>query len=167
MTKLTKYDAACRALAAAKSVDEVKEIRNQAIAMEAYARQAKNKELEADAAEIRLRAVRRLGEMMKAQPKAKGGGDKISENYNRGNRNPTDPITLTEASVDKNLANQARTLAAMSSERFEETVTEARDATTRAMRTIVRQVESEERRDRSRNAQPLADGMELRIGDLP
>src|SRR5215211_3803644 len=64
---LPRYDDACRAIAAAKSVDEVKEMHNKAEAMRAYARQAKNRALEVDAAEIRMRAERRLGELIIAQ----------------------------------------------------------------------------------------------------
>jgi hypothetical protein len=55
--KLIKYDAACRAIAAAKRVDEVKHIRDVSIAMRAYAKQANNHDLEADAIEIRMRAA--------------------------------------------------------------------------------------------------------------
>jgi hypothetical protein len=42
----------------------VKAIRDKAEAIRAYARQAKNKQLEVDAAELHFRAGRRLGEMM-------------------------------------------------------------------------------------------------------
>ena len=68
--KLVKYDAACRAIADAKRVDDVKSIKDKAEAMRAYARQIKNPQLEADAWEIRKRAEARLGELSVALDKA-------------------------------------------------------------------------------------------------
>jgi hypothetical protein len=71
-TGLKFYDTACAALERAKSVDEVKEIKNQADALKHYARQAKNKEVEADAAEIRMRAIAMIGVMMNKQSQTVG-----------------------------------------------------------------------------------------------
>ena len=76
---LMQYDAACKAVAAAKSVDEVKDIRDKSEAMRAYAKQAKNKQLEVDASEIRFRAERRIGELMEMQ----GSGDGFGKTWTK------------------------------------------------------------------------------------
>lgn len=62
--QLVRYDAMCRAITEAYQVDEVKDIRDRAIALEEYARQAKNEEMVRQCAEIRLRAERRAGQLL-------------------------------------------------------------------------------------------------------
>jgi hypothetical protein len=69
---LAIYDAACRALAEAVRVDEVKGILDVAVAMRAYAKQAKNREAEADAIALRMRATRQLAKLIEAQKEAIG-----------------------------------------------------------------------------------------------
>jgi N6-adenosine-specific RNA methylase IME4 len=149
MTMLVRYDAACRALAEARRVDEVKDIRDKAVAMVAYARQAKNRDLEADAVEIRMRASRKLDELRQAQKETvglnKGGGDQRSDH--RGFKDPGDRPTLASQGIDKNLAKQARALGALSPERFEQAVADARSATTRAFRNVVNAAIIEQERE--------------------
>jgi hypothetical protein len=72
-TSLVRYDAMCRAIDAAHEVDEVKDIRDKAAALEHYARQAQNTDAERRAAEIRLRAERKAGQLLAKMPKANGG----------------------------------------------------------------------------------------------
>ncbi len=134
---LIKYNKACHALAEAKSVDEVKDIRDKAIAMAAYARQAKNHDLEADAIEIRLRATRRLDQLRQAQKKTVGLAKPGRPSKNGLSKNPIKP-TLASQGIDKNLAHQARILGALSEKKFEQVVGDARDAVTRAVKTVMR-----------------------------
>jgi len=65
-TQLVHFDRARVALAEAHSIDEVKQIRDQAEAMRQYIRQQKGSlEMQNQAAEIKIRAERRAGEMLK------------------------------------------------------------------------------------------------------
>ena len=104
----------------ARSVDEVKDIRDKAEAIRAYARMAKDKQLEIDATEIRARATREIGKRMAEMPKAPPGPKPeigLEEN----------PISLADAGIDKNLAHAARQLAEMSESDFEYTLAAWRD----------------------------------------
>ena len=157
MSELVRYDAACKALAEAKTIDEAKEIRDQAVAMAAYARQAKNRELEADAIEIRMRATRRLDQMRVAQKESVG--------LNRGAAVPTrvdEKPTLASQGIDKNLAHQARQLGSMSDEKFESVVADARDAVNRAVKSVINldgkaEARSDKERELAANQKALPD----------
>jgi len=132
MTELVRYDAACRAIAEAASIDEVKDIRDKAVAMRAYARMAKNFDMEAEAAVIRLRAERRVGEMIEAQ--------KTTVGLNKGaakKRGLPDNPRLQDSGIDKNLAHKARTLAGMSQQQFDDVVDKTRKAVNKASNTAV------------------------------
>jgi hypothetical protein len=130
-TSLVKYEAACRALADARSTDEVRGIMNKAIAIKAYARQAKNKTLEADAFEIRARAERRLGELMAEMPKAEGTRGQLSGRDASGGIIEIPPESIipsfAEQGIDKRLAINARRAAALPAEEFEKRVAKARE----------------------------------------
>jgi len=70
MSALIRYDAMCTAIAECHRVDEVKDMHDKAMALELYARQSKNTEAERRASEVRLRAERRAGELLKELARA-------------------------------------------------------------------------------------------------
>ncbi len=132
MNALVRYDEACRAIEAAATIDEARDFRDKSEAMRAYARQAKNRKLEVQATEIRIRAERRIGQIMQAQRDAVGmavGGEHGGRRALDGSR--TDPSnkrpTLADAGVDKHLADRARKLAAVPESEFTEVLDEWRE----------------------------------------
>jgi N6-adenosine-specific RNA methylase IME4 len=151
-TVLTKYDAACRALAEAVAVDEVMAIRDEAAKLAACARVANNHQAEADAVAIRMRATRRLGQLMQAQKETVGlatGGEHGGRRRIDGSRADPSIIrpTLAMQGIDKHLAHQARVLSAPSDEDFEKTVADAHDKVARAVRNAVREIEIDAERE--------------------
>lgn len=125
--QLIRYDAACRALAEAKAIDEVKDLRDKAAALKAYAKQAGNKQLEVDAAEIRIRAERRVGQLMDEQRATVGlAKGRIRRGSELDPRDET-AITLEDMGIDKHLADRSRKLAKLPDERFEEIMAEHRE----------------------------------------
>ena len=91
----------------------------------AYARQAKNRNLEADAVEIRLRATRKLDQLRQAQKETIGLSAGTRGSRVKGARVDDKP-TLASQGIDKNLAQQARVLGKLSDEGFEKAVTKTR-----------------------------------------
>jgi N6-adenosine-specific RNA methylase IME4 len=154
-TELVLYDAACRAVAEAKSVNEVLQIHDHHRALAACARVAKNRDMVADAVEIQMRAARRLGQLMQAQKDtvglnqgAAGGGKKDGPRGLLINPRDLRP-TLASQGIDKNLAHQGRILGPLDDAAFKRKVAEARDSASRVFRRAVREVEiTQEREDR-------------------
>jgi hypothetical protein len=65
MNELVRYDAMLHAIAECHRVDEVKDIHDRAFALEVYARQMKNIDAERQASDIRIRAERQYGKLLK------------------------------------------------------------------------------------------------------
>lgn len=128
--KLVRYDAARRALAAAHSVDEVRDIRDKAEAMRAYARQAGDVEMTNWAAEIKVRAERRAGEMIR------DGGV-------RPGKPTANSVTLKELGISENDSARWRKVAAVPEREFEAHITDTlaagRELTSAGVRKLAKQ----------------------------
>lgn len=123
MNALTKYDAARYALSVAVEVDEVKDIRDKAEAMAAYARQAKDTELVQWATEIKVRAERRAGQMLAEMPKQNGGHAAKARSHDVTEV----PKTLADIGITKNESSRWQKLAAVSDTQFEHAVAAAKE----------------------------------------
>jgi hypothetical protein len=107
-TALIRYDAMVYAIAECHRVDEVKDIRDKAMALEAYARQAKNTEAERKAADVRLRGERRSGELLAELARGEAGRPKknsvqAESNFQQAKRSAG--ISDTQATRWQQLAN--------------------------------------------------------------
>ena len=100
---LVLYNAACHALAEAHRVDEVKDIRDKAVALQIYAQQAKDRELVEHATEIRMRAERRAGELLREIEKNKGARGQLRGRDSSGGRKRQPPEDTTPKLSDLNV----------------------------------------------------------------
>jgi N6-adenosine-specific RNA methylase IME4 len=107
-----KYDAACRAVAEAKTLDEVRDWEDKAAAVREYTRRAGNRSLELDAIEIRERARRRRGELLLAL--------KVEGRLRDGKRSSADDrLTLEQLGVSKDQSSRDQAIAKLDGDTFE------------------------------------------------
>jgi hypothetical protein len=121
---LVRYEAARTALAECQRVDEVKDIRDKAQAMAAYARQAQDSELIQYATEIKVRAERRCGELLRI---AKESGELAPHGGDRKSESRSQPTNLKDVGISGDQSSRWQQLASMSEEHFETAVATAKD----------------------------------------
>jgi N6-adenosine-specific RNA methylase IME4 len=117
---LTRYNAARRAVAEAHRVDEVKDIRDKAVAMQAYARQAKDTTLIVQATEIRMRAERRAGELLIEMEES--GARRGHAQRSHAATSESLPPKLADLGVTKTQSSRWQKLAALDPSTFENKV---------------------------------------------
>ncbi|MCT8970611.1 SAM-dependent methyltransferase [Microbaculum marinisediminis] len=134
MTALTRYDEACRALAEAKTLEEVRGISDKMAAVQEYARRANNRQLEVDAAEMRLHADRRGGALLKEIKEAgllSAGGrptrpaetgsttEPVSEADRPAPLPRGEKVTLAELGIDKKTSSRMQKAAGIAADAFD------------------------------------------------
>jgi hypothetical protein len=135
---LTRYEAARTALAEAVRVDEVQAVRNIGLQMKGYAKIAKDKGLQADAATLVMRAERKLGVLIQSAKETGQLGigrreksnlaDSADQSPNNGSdAEPFQRVTLSEAGIDKKLSMRAQKWARMGEPQFEQKLSDERN----------------------------------------
>lgn len=134
--KLALLSSAHAALAKASTIPEVKRVIDMAAAARAYAKEAKlSKEAVDYATEIKIRAERKLGLLLKETERAAGTRGQIQRGRGRGQPpvvavaskdRQQAPPTLRDLGVSKDQSSRAQKLAAMPAKTFERAVTEAK-----------------------------------------
>lgn len=114
------YEAAKQAIASLVQIDECQNWADKAAAMASYAKQANDLELEDYARRVRLRALQRCGELIKAVPTARGA----NQNFIPGNGNKVTGRweTAQNAGLSKRQVETAMNLANIPAEQFEQHV---------------------------------------------
>lgn len=140
MSALIRYDAARHALKVAQQVDEVKDIRDKAQALAAYARQAKDADMINWATEIKLRAERRCGELLKKTPRNKG--DATPPDTPEGGVVPT----LEQIGVSHKQSSDFQAIADIPEEEFEEAITEPKPSTASLVKKAKKKAEPKEKK---------------------
>ena len=126
MSALARYDEMCRAIEACHAMDEVKDIRDRAMAFQHYAQQAQDLESERKCIAIRLRAERRAGQLLKEMEKASAG--RPPKNRSSGTTDlevgspdtTPPPRTLKDMGISKDQSSKWQKLADVPEEKFEE-----------------------------------------------
>lgn len=126
----------CRAIDQAYRVDEVKDLRDKALALEAYAKQAKNTENERRACEIRLRAERKVGQLLQTMAKAKERQTKAdnlkkgSKSYDTTSGKVAAPISLKDLGISRDQSSRWQKLADVPQHKFEQALAHPAKAST-------------------------------------
>lgn len=127
-TALAHFTQARHALQKAKTIDEVKAVRDAAERLRLYLRQANESlEMQNDAAEIRLRAERRAGEMLKEAAEKK---ERKMDGRPKNNDTVSSfsPPTLKEVGITPKQSSRWQSIAAIPEEKFEKTIKETKQS---------------------------------------
>jgi len=151
---LIKWNNAKHAIAECKTIDEVKDIRDRAEALRQYAKQAhESLEVQNDIAEIKLRAERRAGEMLKESDKAVNqwdAGDIMS------------PPKLKEIGIEKHESSRWQKIANIPEEAFEKEIIEVKESKkelTQAGMLKVAKTKEREENEKEYKERPIPDGL--------
>lgn len=133
MSDLIRYDAARHALQEASRIDEVMDIKDRAVALVAYCRQARDPELIERATDIKLRAERKAGQLLISMKI--NGERQPAARPTKHRKEPTDspPKTLADLEISKDQSSRWQGIAMLAEKAFEARVEEAKAGARRSI----------------------------------
>ena len=146
---LGNWEKAKQAIALCKNIDEVKAIRDKAEALRAYAKQSdESLEMQNQCAEIKIRAERRGGELLKDTARDQGETDKTIRSHDV---TLSPPPKLEELGISKNQSHRWQQIADVPNKKFEihiSTILKKKDTelTTRSVLNLAKSLKREKAR---------------------
>jgi site-specific DNA-methyltransferase (adenine-specific) len=158
---LTFLSQAKRTLAKVTSVSEVKDIRDRAEAIRIYAKQAGHGlEIQNNAAEIKIRAERRAGELLADSPKNVGGRRKTDCSVQT-----VRPDTLEQLGIEPTQSHRWQRIASLPEKTFETRIAEVQDAGLELTSSDIVKLAKREKRTREKRKRMKAAANTPRLAD--
>lgn len=128
VSSIEKLSIARQLLAEAKTMDDIMHIRDIAEAARTYAQAAKlGLQSQNEAAEIKIRAERKAGEMLAQMPMNEGGWKQKNESCSNAILPQELPPTLSDLGIERMQSSRWQKIARLPSEVFEEFITETKE----------------------------------------
>ncbi len=123
-TRLVHFDTARREIELARNIDEVKNIRDKAEALRAYAKQAgESLEMQNTCAEIKLRAERKAGELLSEQVREPRETDRVLMSDDMTSKKPK----LLDLGISRNQSSSWQKIADIPEAKFEQHIAETKE----------------------------------------
>ena len=147
--ELTLLTSADRMLAEAKTVDEIKEIRDKSEVVKAYAKKARlGQDIVIQAATIKVRAERRLGQILRKTPLADSAPGNQHSHSDRSH-DATGPVRLKDLGITKSDSSRAQQIARLPKSTFDHHVADClnsrREPTTAGLLKLAKQHSAKEK----------------------
>lgn len=163
---LVKWDNARQAISEAKNIDEVKNIIDKAEALRVYARQiGESLGVQNDVAEIKLRAQRRAGEMLKEMELKKNAGRPTNNSSQAARDFDGKSEKLSDIGISWSDSSRWQNIASLPEEKFEEIVTETKEEGKELTQTLM--LGAQQKLERAAKIQEQREGIEKGTLKLP